>query len=165
MVKKKARSERLKEELIELIGKEEFDRLPKYEKMSSDEIEKKARTHEKFMYNLAETSPRFYTPEETKKDIIKLNYMLALSDEKEMMGRTEPVRISMPMLEKEVKEAQISGVPEPIIYKMVQGLELSDQEKKIVRSKGKVYVLSYTKERGRTTIKPQLRNLPKKKGR
>jgi len=63
------------------------------------------------------------------------------------------------MSEKEVMEGRRAGIPESILGKMIQGYEITDKEKEVIRSKGKVYVLGYTKARGQIRIKPQLRNL------
>jgi len=68
------------------------------------------------------------------------------------------IRLRMDL--KEVAEARRAQIPENIIGKMINGLELSDKEKDIVKSRGKVYVLAHTKERGKIKINPQLRNLP-----
>lgn len=156
----KIRSERLKGELIELVGNEEFEKLPKYEEMSFVEIKKHAERQQKYMYELAETTPRFYKPEEIKRDITKFNYILALMDEKEMKKSSGSVSTTIPMSAKEVDEARRFGIPEQIIGKMVQGLELSEREKDIVRDHGKVYVRAFKKHEGKTVIKPQIRNIP-----
>jgi len=71
--------------------------------------------------------------------------------------------IRLPMSEKEVAEARRANIPDYIIGKMSQGLELSDKEKEVVRSKGKTYVVGHTKIEGEVWIRPQLRNLPKPK--
>ena len=68
------------------------------------------------------------------------------------------IRISMS--DKEINEARRAEIPVQIISKMVQGYELSEREKDIVKSKNKVYVLGHVKDKGKTVIKPQLRNLP-----
>jgi len=68
------------------------------------------------------------------------------------------IRLRMDL--KEVYEARRAGIPEEIIGKMINGLELTEKEKEIVNEHGKVYVLAHTKERGKVKINPQLRNLP-----
>jgi len=70
--------------------------------------------------------------------------------------------IRMRMSEKEVVEARIAGIPYEIIGKMSQGQDLSEKEKLVVRSKGKIYVLGHTKDRGQTRVKPQLRGMTSK---
>jgi len=77
----------------------------------------------------------------------------------ERMGLREKL-IQMP--EKEIREARQAIIPEGIIAKMSQGLELSEREKKIVRDHGKVYVPAFVKN-GVVTVRPQLRNLAKKR--
>jgi len=66
--------------------------------------------------------------------------------------------IQMP--EKELREARRARIPEEIIAKMMQGLEITEREKDIVNKHGKVYVRAFEKDSGRTMIKPQLRDLP-----
>ncbi len=68
--------------------------------------------------------------------------------------------IRIAMNQKELYEGRIAGIPEQLLGKMAQGFELSDQEKEIVKKRGKVYVLGHSKDRGQTLIKPQLRDLP-----
>lgn len=68
--------------------------------------------------------------------------------------------VRLRMSQKEINEAHRSGIPESIIGRMAIGMDLSEQEKKIVNIRGKVYVQAHTKEKGRTLVKPQLRNLP-----
>jgi len=81
-------------------------------------------------------------------------------EEEESYGSNNP-NIQIPMSEKEVREARRSNIPDYIIGKMSQGFELNEREKEKVHSKGKVYVLAHSKERGRVKVKPQLRDLPK----
>ena len=71
------------------------------------------------------------------------------------------IRIQMP--EKEIAEGRRAGIPEEIIAKISQGLELSGREKKIVRSHGKVYIPAFRKVN--MIVRPQLRDLPYKRGR
>ena len=68
--------------------------------------------------------------------------------------------IRLNMDKKEIAEGYRAGIPEPIMAKMIQGMELNEREKEFVRSRGKAYVLGHTKERGTIKIKPQLRDLP-----
>lgn len=69
--------------------------------------------------------------------------------------------IRIPMSQLEFLEGINAGIFADIMGKMTQGHELSDSDKSVVRSKGKVYVLGHTKKHGRTKVKPQLRNSPK----
>jgi len=64
----------------------------------------------------------------------------------------------IPMSFKELREGRSARIPEFILSKMLQGFELSDIDKAVVRSRGKVYVESYKKD-GKW-VKPQLRDLP-----
>jgi len=66
--------------------------------------------------------------------------------------------IRIPMEQKEIMEGRRAGIPEQVIGKMSMGHELTENEKEIVRSKGKVYVEAYRKDG--TWVKPQLRDLP-----
>ena len=67
----------------------------------------------------------------------------------------------IPMKWKEIEEAIKAGIPERIIDRMAQGIELDDFDKKAVRNSGKVYVESH--KRYGEWIKPQLRDLPKRR--
>lgn len=64
------------------------------------------------------------------------------------------------MSNKEISEGYRAGIPEQIMAKMIQGMELNENEKEFVKSRVKVYVLGHTKYKGQTRIKPQLRDLP-----
>ena len=68
--------------------------------------------------------------------------------------------IRLNMSNKEISEGYRAGIPEPIMAKIIQGMQLNEREKEFVRSRGKAYVLGHTKERGTIKIKPQLRDLP-----
>jgi len=76
------------------------------------------------------------------------------------MEREAGVGIQMP--EKEIREAYQAKIPEEIIAKMSKGLELSEREKKIVRSYNKVYVPAFRKNG--VLFRPQIRELPYKRG-
>ncbi len=73
----------------------------------------------------------------------------------------------MPILmdQKEIREARKSRIPRKIISKMSRGLDLNDEEKAIVRKRGKAYIPGYVKRvKGKTvTVRSQVRDLPKKK--
>jgi len=71
--------------------------------------------------------------------------------------------LTIPMSEKEIREGYRAGIPGGIMSKVAGGFYLTEYEKDIVNKHGKVYVRAFKKDRGRTTIEPQLRNLPKKK--
>jgi len=64
--------------------------------------------------------------------------------------------VTIPMSEKEIREARALGIKEEIIYKMAQGLELEELEKAILPY-GRVYVRGHTKEKGKVVVRPQLR--------
>ncbi len=68
--------------------------------------------------------------------------------------------IRIAMNQKELSEGRIAGIPEQLLGKMSMGFELTEKEKKVVKRRGKVYVLGHSKDRGQTLIKPQLRDLP-----
>jgi len=70
------------------------------------------------------------------------------------------VKVLSQMSEKEIAEGRRAGIPENIMGKIVWGMQLEEKEKEIVKSRGKVYVLGHTKERGMIKVKPQLRDLP-----
>jgi len=65
--------------------------------------------------------------------------------------------VRIPMEQREIMEARRAQIPDNIVGKMAQGYEISEKEKEIVRSKGKVYVEAYRKDG--TWVKPQLRSL------
>lgn len=71
-------------------------------------------------------------------------------------GKREHIRLNMN--QKEIAEGRRAGIPEHIIGRMIQGLELSELDKSVVKSHGKVYVEAH-KKNGKW-IKPQLRDLP-----
>lgn len=68
------------------------------------------------------------------------------------------VKTTIPMSNKELGEARRVRIPESIIGKMAMGYVLTDRERDVVKSKGKVYVEAYRKD-GKW-IQSQLRNLP-----
>jgi len=74
-------------------------------------------------------------------------------------GKRELIRLNMS--EKEIREARRVGIPERIIQKMVREGDLSEREREIVREHGKVFVPGYMK--GNTLVRPQLRNLSKRR--
>ena len=75
------------------------------------------------------------------------------------------------MSQKEIKEAKVANIPRKIIGKMSKGLDLTDDERSIVRKRGKAYIPGYVKNVNGSMVgvRPQLRDLPgnknkKKKG-
>lgn len=65
------------------------------------------------------------------------------------------------MSQHEIAEGRRAGIPEYLLGKMIYGLDLTEREKEVVKGRGKVYVLGYRKYGGRTTVDPQLRDLPR----
>jgi len=76
-----------------------------------------------------------------------------------LFENNKPIRKSIPMIEKQLREARRVGIPEPIVGVMAQGFELSQIQKDVVNRYGKVYVSAYRKDG--IWVKPQLRDLPK----
>ncbi len=71
------------------------------------------------------------------------------------------VKMTIHMDQKEIREAQMADIPDYLIGKIARGHKITKREKDILKSKDKVYVLGHTKYRGKTAIKPQLRDLPR----
>jgi len=67
--------------------------------------------------------------------------------------------VALPLSQKEINEGRRAGIPESILGKMAQGLELTDREKKWINKYDKVYVVGYVKDGIR--VRPQLRDLPR----
>ncbi len=101
----------------------------------------------------AEEFLKYQTRMYRKTGFNSLNWMI-----KEVVSDRNTIKLRMAY--KEIVEARRVQIPDNLIGKMSQGFELSDKEKEIVRSKGKVYVLAHTKESGQTLVRPQLRDLP-----
>ena len=64
--------------------------------------------------------------------------------------------IKMRMSEKEMQEGRRAGIPDAILGKMSIGMELTDRENEIVRSRGKVYVPPHL--RAGKKVRPHLRD-------
>jgi len=69
------------------------------------------------------------------------------------------IDMAIMMSSKEIEEGRRAGIPEYLLGKIIYGLDLSEREKEVVHSKGKVYVLGHKKYEGRTIVSPHLRDL------
>jgi len=87
--------------------------------------------------------------------------LLKMEREAGVVVNENPIRVQMP--EKEIREARQARIPEEIIAKMSQGLQLSEREKAVVRKHDKVYVPAFVKN-GVVTVRPQIRDLSYKRG-
>jgi len=95
----------------------------------------------------------------TPAEEIRLRYGIFVAKKLEEKGF---VSATIPMSEKEIREARRANIPEFIIGKMMQGFGLTENEKEILKRKGKVYVRAFKKDRGQRVIKPQIRDIPKR---